>query len=406
MNLERLPRALARYLASLPVALQEILPPLLVKVQEALGQEETSPADVLAILAEAPLATPAQEAALIEALARLPHPLLPQILAARFAASDEKVIQKALKKALHLLKVQRVEIPPELSKPSGTAILSPFQEPPALKAYVSRIEGDGTRLIAVHLPGMGQPFNLIIALVNDQDGFKDLYAVPMSNKEVKSYLEQLQTDATGKLADVDPAYAFSCLEEYFLIAPESTAEGVLTYRQLRSILRDRLEGVSSHDITSLLPPLEDRQSYLNNCVELLTLDDFFSWVPEQEQLLPFVEKLAAMQNSPLHLTEAQQQARYEDLLIAALKELFPQEQRLLIGKRLLHMAYYLLKTDRLYMACLAQAAGEDLLRERSSLEKESPFLVGLFMLAMETLHHALGPDEEQPPTSGQIITNF
>ncbi len=406
MNQESWPRPLAKYLAGLRADLRDLLAPLLAQIQQALDQEGAGVDDILELLAAAPLRTVSQETALIEALARLPHRLMPAILAGRYRANPERAVHKALKKAWHHLKVQGIEIPPELAKPSGKAIVSLRPEEAPVKAYASRIEGNGSRLIAIHLPGLGQSFNIMMVLANDVEGLKDVYTMPLSNKEVKLYLEQVRSELPGELAPVDPAYAFGVLEECFQIDPDSTAEAVMLYRQARPILRQRLGQATPPAIQSLLPVLDAPQKYLESCVELLMEEDFHNWPLEPADIQPWLAKLAEVQQSPLHLTEEQQEARYSDLMTKALQELFPPAQRRLIGQRLLHMAYYFDQTDRLYLARLAQTAGEDLLRERSILEKENPFLVALFMLPVEMLRRSLEPASEQAPTAGRIITDF
>ena len=406
MNQESWPRPLVRYLAGLPADLRDFLTPCIGQIQQALEQEGVGVEGILELLAAAPRRSVAQETALIEALARFPHPLMPAVLAGRYAANPEKAVQKALKKAWHQLKVQGIEIPPEAAKPSGKAMVSLRPKETPVKAYVSRIEGNGSRMVVMHLPGMGQSFNLLMVLANDAEGLKDAYLMPMSKREVKLYLEQMRSELPGELASVSPAYAFGVLEECFQIDPESTAEAMLLYRQARPLLRQRLGEGTPPDIQSLLPVLDDAQMYLEGCVELLMQEDFQNWSLEPEDIRPWLEKFAEVQNSPLHLTEEQQQARYTDIMNKALQELFPPARRRLIGKRLLHMAYYYDQTARPYLARLAQAAGEDLGRERSILEKENPFLVGMFMLPVEMLRQQHESKEKQATASGRIITDF
>ena len=68
------------------------------------------------------------------------------------------------------------------------------------------------------------------------------------------------------------------------------------------------------------------------------------------------------------------------------RELFPPEQRRILSRRLLEMAYYLDRTGRPHLARQAQAAGEDLERERSLLERENPFLFGLLMFPLREMY--------------------
>ena len=75
------------------------------------------------------------------------------------------------------------------------------------------------------------------------------------------------------------------------------------------------------------------------------------------------------------------------------KELFPPEKRRLLSRRLLEMAYYLDRTGKPHLARQAQAAGEDLERERSPLERENPFLLGLLMFPLKEMYDQEGSPE-------------
>ncbi|MGQ9921446.1 MAG: hypothetical protein ACUVRZ_08975 [Desulfobacca sp.] len=408
MSQESLPRPLVKYLASLPAEHREWLTPLIMKVQQALDQDGARVEDVLALLAAAPPRRVSQETVLIEALARLPHPLMPAILAGRYGDHPERAVHKALKKAWHHLKILGIEIAPELAQSPGKAVVNLRPEEAPVRAYVSRIEGNGSRMIILHLPGLGQPFNFMMVLADDVEGLKDAHLMPMSKKEVKLYLEHVRSEIPGELAPVPFAYAFGILEEYFQLDPQSTAEAVLLYRQARVFLRQRLGEATPPAISSLLPVLEDAPTHLERCGDLLLQEDFLTWSLELEEIEPWLEKIAAVEQSPLHLTEEQQRARYDDIMAKALQELFPPARRRLIGNRLLHMAYYYDQIERPYLARLAQAAGEDLGREHNMLELrgENRFLLGLFLLPVEMLRRKLESPEEETTASGRIVTDF
>jgi len=113
-----------------------------------------------------------------------------------------------------------------------------------------------------------------------------------------------------------------------------------------------------------------------------------SWLPSLEEITPWVEKLQKVQDSPLVLSEQQQQLRQEGVLDEATAALFPEDTRARWGRRLLEMAYFFDLSGRGVEARAAQAAGEELLSgERSALAGENPFLQELvryaLMLALE-----------------------
>ena len=77
-------------------------------------------------------------------------------------------------------------------------MLKPVAIAAQIKGYTSRIEGNGSRLVVLQLPRQGQSFNLFLALCNDTEGLKDTYAVLLSNKEAKKYLESYKAGYTGR----------------------------------------------------------------------------------------------------------------------------------------------------------------------------------------------------------------
>lgn len=401
-----LPRSVAKFLAGLQPELRDALTPLMDQVHQSLLQGADQD-QILEILAASPVPGPEAELALLEALARLAQPLVPALLQAHFGGSPDKARQKALKKAFHHLKAQGVKIPPDLIKPDQGAALKPIVTPALNKAYMSRIEGNGSRMFILHLSRQGQSFNLFLALGNDVEGLKDTYAVLLSNKETKKYLDSTRQDMPGELVDVPPAYVLKILEDFYQINPDQSSEAVATYLRVRSILQDRLGQEPAPDLHSLLPPLEDLELYLEQAKNLSLEEDFLNWHFEPEVLAPWLEKIQGIENSPLVLTSDQKVARVESAVDEAVKELFPPEKRRLLSRRLLEMAYYLDYTGRPHLARQAQAAGEDLQRERSPLERENPFLLGLLMIPLRGLYDLEKEQEQkQPQTQGRILTGF
>jgi hypothetical protein len=406
MQEDSLPRPVAKYLAGLPTPDREALTPLLVQVHQALLQgAATEP--LLELLAAHPLPGPEAELALLEALARLAHPAIPALLPALAVGAPAKARLKALKKALHHLKAQGLEIPPDLIKPEASPVIRPLLSGAPIKGHLSRLDGNGSRLVILHLPRQGQAFNLFLALCNDVEGLKDAYAVLLSNKEAKKYLDSTRQEIPGELVEVPPAYAFKILEDSYQVNPDSSAEAVATYVRSRPGLLERLGSVPAPDLHDLLPSLDQGDQYLEQAKNLPLEEDFLNWHFNPEELGPWLEKIRAIEDSPLVLSSDQKVARIERAVDEAVKELFPPEQRLLLSRRLLEMAYYLDLTGRPHLARPAQAAGEDLERPRSPLERENPFLLGLLMFPLREMYDQEKEPKTPPPESpGRILTDF
>ena len=403
--METLPRPAAKYLSSLPREGQEALTPLVARVHQALV-EGADKWQILEILAANPVPGPADELFLLEALARLAQPLIPEILQAHFGRAHDKTRQKALKKAFHHLKAQGVEILPDLVKAAASAVVRPVLSPAPVKSYMSRLEGNGSRMVILHLPRQGQSFNLFLALCSDVEGLKDTYAVLLSNKETKKYLDSTRQDIPGELVEIPPAYALQILEDSYQANPDQASEAVSAYLRVRSTLQQRLPEPAP-DIRTLLPQLENPEQYLEQARNLALEEDFLNWHVNPEELAPWFEKIQEIEKSPLVLTPEQKVARIERTIDEATRELFPPEQRRLLSRRLLEMAYYLEHTGRPHLARQAQAAGEDLERERSLLERENPFLFGLLMFPLREMYDLKKEPGAPPPhPEGRILTDF
>jgi len=401
-----LPRTVVKYLGSLPPAWQEKLTPLLTETYEALSQEGIEADAILAILGSRPVASPQEEIALLEALARMPHPLLPAVLQAHFGGRGGKSQQKALKKALHHLKTQGVDVPAAFFKDQAPSIVAPVAAASPMTAYISRVEGNGSRMVAFHLPGLGQPFNLMVLLANDVEGLKDGYAISMGRREAKRYLEDVRAEIPGTLAEVEPAYALGVLETCFQVDPEARSEGAELYQRFRGLLQERVGTAPIINLQELLPVVEDPGKHLTETPALLIQEEFANWMPTPEEVRPLLEKIQAVEESPLHLTEEQKRSRYQDILKQTIQQFFPPRQRQLLSQRLLHMAYYLEKADKPYLARLAQVAALDLARERSLLEEESPFLTAMLMFPLQMLLDENLESAKETSASGRIITDL
>jgi hypothetical protein len=404
---DALPRPAAKYLASLPPARREKITAVLDLVRQALAAGADTEI-IVQILADHPFLEPEDELALLEVLARLSHPLIPEILQARFGGTLDKTCQKALKKAFHLLQTQGIVIPPDLVKIEAPGLFKPVAVSGQIKGYASRIEGNGSRLVILQLPRQAtQSFNLFLALCSDVEGLKDTYAVLLSNKEAKKYLANTKEDIPGELIDLPPAHVFRILEESYQANPDQASDSVVAYLRVRPVLANWLGQEAAPDIHGLLPPLEALEPYLQQSKNLSLKEDFAGWHFRPEELGSWLQKIKDIEKSPLVLTPDQKVARIENLMAEAVNDLFPLDKRHLLSRRLLEMAYYLDRTGKPHLARQAQAAGLDLERERSPLERENPFLLGLLMFPLKEMYDqevASTPEKSQP--QGHILTDF
>ena len=349
---------------------------------------------------------------LLRELEKIPHPEIPPLLVALLGQSSDKERRKALKRAFHVLQTRGVAVPADLL-PREKAESPVTPNASALLAQISPVFGNGERYVILEGPRELVGGNVLVARVSDQHGLRECLPMSLKRKQRDELWEQFHSQGITDWAQVPPDYAVRLLEESLALTPDGEPHRE-TYLPLRENLWryvGRLEDI---------PPLEERlptlspgehTGFLEQARQLATEELCRSWLPSFEEITPWVKKLQEVQDSPLVLTEQQQQLRQAGVLDEATAALFPEATRARWGKRLLEMAYFLDLSGRREEGRAAQAAGEDLLSgERSPLAGENPFLQELvryaLMLAWE-FHKQREPKSEPsslvvPPTETLI----
>ncbi|RLA90076.1 MAG: hypothetical protein DRG58_03345 [Deltaproteobacteria bacterium] len=390
------------FVVSLDEASQAALTELLERVKQTLAGGQGSEA-ILEILASQPPGRLAWDLALIDQLARIPHPALPEALLGYFGPGLEKIRYKALKKAFHAWKSRQVPVPALHPPKDTTPIRLPDTEPS--EGYLSIIDGAGSRMVVLHLAKTGIDFNVVHALINDQQGLKDLFSLSLSKKRRRELLAEYSQQEVGQLVSVPPAYALKLIEEAYSHTTDQNLEGPAIYRRVREQLLARIDLSTAPELEDLLPKLEDSEieAYLLKSQELILDDAFQRWMAAPEDLAPWLQKVHEVYDSPLVLSEDQTKNRVDAVIDQAVSDLFPLDQRPLLSRRLLEMAYFLDRSGRPEIARQAQATGIDLLRRRVALQGESPFLLGLVLHPMSTIVNYLNELREAAEQS-EVIT--
>ena len=102
-----------------------------------------------------------------------------------------------------------------------------------------------------------------------------------------------------------------------------------------------------------------------------------------EEITPWLDKIKEVQDSPLVLSEQQQQVRIDGVVEEATAALFPPETRKYWRRRLWHMAYFLDLKGRPEDGRAAQAAATTLAEsEKGPLTGENHFLKALVQHAL------------------------
>jgi hypothetical protein len=406
---DRQKKAKGRAQAGLPplapqaaVALQEQL----ARVAAALeaGQEPSAVQELL----QAGPPDPAWDLHLMAALANLAHPAVPTLLAGAFGTARDKARRKALKRALHLLQTRGVPVPAALL-PREEFTLGSARG--AATALVSPVLGNGDSYVVLEGPPEILGGNFLVSRLNDREGFRECHLLTLKRRQQEEFWDHFRQQGLLQWFPVPSPYAVGLLEETYRLNPQAEL-GASRYAALRDrIFKNWGRPEDAPDLEQLLPQVSPPEaSRLLEQSHELALDPLFhSWLPSLEEITPWFDKDA--QQSPLILSEPQQQVRQEAVVAEATRALFPPETRPDWSRRLRRMAYYLDLLGRRVEARPILAAAANLAAEPSPLTGENPFLKGLvhcsLRLAWETLEKpqetAPGAGLVAPPTESLII---
>ncbi|MFZ5452356.1 MAG: hypothetical protein ACOZF2_10890 [Thermodesulfobacteriota bacterium] len=349
---------------------------------------------------------------LLAALGSLAHPGVPGLLAALFGAAADKSRKKALKRALHLLKTKGVPVPEDLlpreeAKPRRSPGLGPTL------AHLSQVMGNGECFVILEGPKEFLGGNFLVSRISDTAGFRECHLLTVKSRQHREFWDLFREQGLTDFASPPPAQAVRLLEEAQELNPN--AEGASRYRSLKpKIFQEWGRPEEAPALAALLPPFNPaEQSRLLDQSRSLALHPLFlTWLPGLEELTPWLEKLRDVQESRIVLNEQQRQARLEDVVEEAVRDLYPLKERHLWRGRLLAMAYFLDLRGQETEARWAQAVAQDLeTATRSPLAGESPFFKALvwesLKLAREYLEKS-GKEEASspllaPPTDPLLI---
>jgi len=377
------------------IALQERLARLAAALEA--GQE---PAAVQELLPAGPQ-DPAWDLHLIAALANLAHPAVPTLLAGAFGTARDKPRRKALKRALHLLKTRGVPVPPELL-PREEVTLGSARG--ATAALVSPVLGNGDSYVVLEAPPEILGGNFLVSRLNDREGFRECHLLTLKRRQQDEFWDHFRQQGLLQWFPVPSPYAVGLLEEAYRLNPQAEL-GARRYASLRDrIFKNWGRPEDAPDLERLLPEVSPPEAtrLLEQSLRLALDPLFHSWLPALEEITPWFDKLKAVQQSPLVLSEPQRQVRQEAVVEEAARALYPPETRPDWSRRLRRMAYYLDLLGRREEARPILAAAANLAADPSPLTGENPFLKGLVHYSLRLAWETLEKPQETAPPSGLV----
>ena len=331
----------------------------------------------------------------VEALADIPLTGSALLLQELLGETTDKGLQKAIKKALHRLKVQGVtfaEVQPKRHTVVG-AVAHRLE-----KCLASFIDGAGERmLLLIRTKPMGG-YNLAYLVINYGTGIRYALGLQASKRELPEILEKVQGPAP--LIELEPSYCQYQIALAHQMNLETNTPVPEEYFALRDIIGECNTTFERAIIYSALSEadLEAAKTYDTYANELLNLPEFAGWTLPEPIIQKYGDALREIEQSQIVVSPAMQQERMNEIHTRAMEEVLGERSRRLMRMRLEEMAYYLLRTDRRREALWAVAAAQSLEDDNPHRLRRNPFAGALLERSLDLA--------KARPSSGRIILPF
>lgn len=334
----------------------------------------------------------AADIAIAHRLGALPSEASAHALQALEREAADKRVRKEAKRALYRLQQRGVAVAAPSPAPAPAPVLGP-----AIEGYVSPIDGRGDQLVWLVKPQAGGVAHLF-AVINDPEGLREVALHATTRKAIRELRDALEAKHELRLAAIDWRHADFLIQRAFAWARAANARMQGDYPGLRA----QLTGLAPAETSPLPPPAGALAVDPAATAELLTEPELRTWFRPIEELAPFLEELAAAQDSPLVLNEAQQQERFVAVVGRAVDETFGGAHRDVWERRLTEMARYFAATRRPERAAQAAAVATALAAGRPP--REIAFCDQLVRASIALFMRAAAEQEAERAKSSLIVT--
>ena len=308
--------------------------------------------------------------------------------------TTDKHVRKAAKRALYRLEQRGIHPSEPAAAPPKPAALTA----PPIEGYVSAVDGRGDQLVWLVKPQAGAIAHLF-AVLNDPDGLREVELNTLTRKALKSIRAELAQQHQLRLVAVDWRYADFLMHRAFEWACARGTRMTGDYTALRAQLtRQPPPAAVPPDVLARLDAVTADATALAQSPALLDEPELRTWFRDAEQLAPFLAELGSVKDSPLVLNPAQQEERFEAVILQAIEAVFDADQRPSWARRLSAMGYYFAVTERPQRAAQAVAVARAL--EGTGAARENPFCAQLVRVSLAFFfQQSLQAEQERERTS-------
>lgn len=341
-----------------------------------------APHCALAILrALRPIADAKDRLALVDSLAGIPLAESATTLHDLLAETTDKGAQKAIKKALHRLKVSGVAVQEVQQKSRATVGTVKHRLEQCL---ASHIDGAGDRIIWMIRTKSFGGYHIAYLAINYGTGIQFAAALPASKRDLPELLARAQEHAP--LIELDPDYCQFQVARAHQMNLDTGTPVPEEFFAIRDIIGETDVTFEKAIIYTALSEaeLQEAEAYAHHASDLLDLPEFAGWVLPASIIQKYGDELHHLTESQIVVSEVTQRQRVSAIYERAAEEALGEQSRNIMRLRLEEMAYYLLQTDRRLQALWAVAAARSLEDSDPERLRRNPFAGALLERSLES----------------------
>ncbi|UCG14606.1 MAG: hypothetical protein JSU72_09235 [Deltaproteobacteria bacterium] len=315
--------------------------------------------------------------AFVEALGGTATPTAVKVLQALQEIPAARPVRRALKTALYRLRRQGL-IPEQEESEPVQRVLVPRPADRQAVAWASWPESGGERGVVLKVPDVGRGYVMAVSVLDSEGCFKELDAVQTTRKGVMDLLDGITGGLPGRLIEVPVSHFRFLFEEVAELHHQKKRELPSEYDIILKYLTSWADAPSGPHIYQLLDADEiaGDSLLLRSSGSILDLPPFTTWRLPEEVISSFSERIKAVSESRLVISQSTQLERIEQIVREASAELFTPELRQRYRRLLEEAALLLYLEDRREETKRVLAVAIDLGNEVGRLT-ENNFVLGL-----------------------------
>lgn len=315
--------------------------------------------------------------------------------------TSDKNVKKEAKRVLHRLRSRGLEV--EAAEQTNPSVLQRrvVQDDPELPCYMTPVTSTGTRMIMLASFVRGG-VGIYQVEFNDQDGLLEFEGGVIGRSRYRELAKDMLKNEQASLVEVSYGEARQRIARAVERSREANRALPEGYLDASSSLPDPKEEVPLLDTRAYFPDasLGEEQELLTASAALHDHPAFADWIPDEESLRSFHEKLKEIESGQIAINRSQKIDQVAGAMDRAVEDLLEGDRRQLYQQRLFEMAAWLSRAGEQEPARQAAAAAWQLDREDIQ-PLDSPFFTRLFKKMFkspeEIVKHMTADQPDQEP---------